>query len=147
MAGVFKMSGRTARLRCMHPSPLCTIVCVLIFISRLCVTAATETSASAQTNAPTRAKLKISGYGILGNRELKRILKTVQLGTKKPEFFDPIFVEDSTMILSSRVKRDGYLKPRLYAYLTLEHGGHIRVEAEELLDNPLPRPLQIKEVH
>jgi len=43
----------------------------VIFISRLCVSAATETNAPTQTNAPTRAKLKISGYGILGNRELK----------------------------------------------------------------------------
>jgi outer membrane protein insertion porin family len=116
-------------------------------MSRLCASAATETNAPAQTNAPTRARLRVTGYGILGNRELKRILRTVQLGTKRPEFFDPVFVEDSGMILSSRVRRDGYLKPKVYAYLTLEHGGHIRVEAEELLENPLPRPLRIKEAH
>jgi len=117
------------------------LLCILVFLSCFSVRAAT------QTNAPTRAKLRISGYGILGNRELKRILKTVQLGTKKPEFFDPVFVEDSAMILSSRVRRDGYLKPKVYASLTLEHGGHMRVEAQELLDNPLPRPLRIKSVH
>lgn len=117
-----------------------TLLCVLILISLFSVKAAT------QTNAPTRAKVKISGYGVLGNRELKRILKTVELGNRKPEFYGAVFVEDSALILSSRVKRDGYLKPKVYAYLTLEHGGHIRVEAQELLDNPLPRPLRIKRV-
>jgi outer membrane protein assembly complex protein YaeT len=117
------------------------LLCAFFFIPKLCVSAAT------QTNSPTRAKLKITGYGILGNRELKRIIKTVELGSRKPEFYGAVFVEDSALILSSRVKRDGYLKPKVYAYLTLEHGGHIRVEAQELLDNPLPRPLRIKEAH
>src|SRR5262245_7486047 len=123
------------------------LLCAFILGFRLCASAATETNAPAQTNGPTRAKLKITGYGILGNRELKRIIKTVELGSKKPEFFGEVFVEDSALILSSRIKRDGYLKPKVYAYLTLEHGGHIRVEAQELLDNPLPRPLRIKEAH
>jgi len=49
-------------------------------------------------------------------------------------------VEDSALILSSRVRRDGYLKPKVHAYLVLEHGGQVHVEAQELLDNPLPRP-------
>src|SRR5512136_2324328 len=39
-----------------------------------------------QTNAPP-AKLKISGYGFLGNRELKRILRTLELAGKKTQFF------------------------------------------------------------
>jgi outer membrane protein insertion porin family len=147
MASVLEMSRRTVRMRRTNLRPVCAIVCALICMSRLCVSAATETNAPTQTNAPTRAKLKISGYGILGNRELKRILKTVQLGTKKPEFYDPVFVEDSALILSSRVRRDGYLKPKVHAYLVLEHGGQVHVEAQELLDNPLPRPLRIKSVH
>src|SRR5580765_7888180 len=141
MASLFKMNRRAAISHCLRPSLLGVLVCTLLFIPRLCASAATE------TNAPTRAKLKITGYGILGNRELKRIIKTVELGSKKPEFYGAVFVEDSALILSSRVKRDGYLKPKVYAYLTLEHGGHIRVEAQELLDNPLPRPLRIKEAH
>src|SRR5690348_7285864 len=110
MARVFKMSGpsvteffdwerrggdtgrclRAARIPVTHCMRI--LLCTLMCMSGLCVSAATETNAPAQTNAPTRAKLRVSGYGILGNRELKRILKTVQLGTKKPEFFDPVFV-------------------------------------------------------
>src|SRR5947209_619257 len=54
-------------------------------------------SLAASTNAPPRAKLKISGYGILGNRELKRILSTVELGRTKPQFFGAPFVEDAAL--------------------------------------------------
>src|SRR5690349_4141867 len=61
---------------------------------------------------PKPAKIKISGYGLVGNFELKRILKTLELARKKPEFFDASFVEDSALILASRVKRDGYLYPK-----------------------------------
>src|SRR5256885_2539493 len=104
-------------------------------------------AAAAQTNAPPRAKLKVTGYGILGNRELKRILKTVELGNRKPEFYGATFVEDSALILSSRVKRDGFLKPKVIADLTLEHGGHMHVEANELIENPLPRPIRFTVVH
>jgi len=117
------------------------LLCLLLLSSML-----GSSQAAIQTNKPTHAKLKITGYGILGNRELKRILKTVELGNRKPEFYGAVFVEDSALILSSRVKSDGFLNPKVYAYLTLEHGGHLRVEAQELLDNPLPRPLRIKRV-
>jgi len=104
-----------------------------------------EPSPPASTNqvdaAP--AKLKISGYGLFGNRELKRILKTLELSGKKPQFFDSSFVEDAALILASRIKRDGYLKPEVLIELELEHGGHMRMRAEELIENPLPRPLRI----
>jgi outer membrane protein insertion porin family len=147
MASVFKMSRLKAMpfYKCLRLVGI--LFCALIFISRLDVSAETLTNAPTQTNAPTRAKLKVTGYGILGNRELKRIIKTVELGNRKPEFYGAVFIEDSALILNARVKRDGYLKPKVYAYLTLEHGGHMRVESQDLLDNPLPRPLRIKEVH
>jgi outer membrane protein insertion porin family len=96
-----------------------------------------------QTN-PEPAKLKVSGYGIFGNRELKRILRTLELSGKKPPLFGSSFVEDSALILSARIKRDGYLKPAISIYLELEHGGHMHVTADELVDNPLPRPLRFK---
>src|SRR5258707_6082411 len=50
-----------------------TLLCVLVLISpRASLAAASETK-------PKPAKLKISGYGILGDRELKRILRTLEL--------------------------------------------------------------------
>src|SRR5689334_13815106 len=74
-----------------------------------CLAAATRASDQTQTLAPKPAALRISGYGFLGNHELKRILQTLELAGKKPEFFSPSFVEDATLILASRIKRDGYL--------------------------------------
>src|SRR3954471_7531978 len=96
------------------------------------------------TNKP--AGLKIAGYGVLGNRELKRILRTMELSGTKPHLFAPAFVEDSALILISRIKRDGYLRPNLRVLVFLKDGEVIKRSAEELLDEPLDRSLQITRV-
>jgi len=89
------------------------------------------------------AKVKVSGYGLLGNFELKRILRTLELSGKKPAFFGPAFIEDAALILAARVKRDGYLKPRIVIQLELENGGHMLATDAELIETPLPRPLRV----
>ena len=89
------------------------------------------------------AKLQVSGYGLFGNRELKRILSTLELAGQKPQFFSASFVEDAALILASRVKRDGYLAPRIQIVLRSSDGKVMRVDAANLIDNPLPRPLRI----
>jgi outer membrane protein assembly complex protein YaeT len=91
------------------------------------------------------AKIKVSGYGFLGNRELKRILTTLELAGKKPEFFGPSFIEDSALVLTARVKHDGYLGPDIQIDLTLADGQKLHVNAADLVENPLPRPLRVKE--
>jgi outer membrane protein assembly complex protein YaeT len=91
------------------------------------------------------ARLKIEGYGLLGNRELKRTLKTLELAGKKPEFFTPDFIEDAALVLMARVKRDGYLNPEITIHLELDSGSHLQVRAHDLVDNPLPRPLRIRQ--
>ncbi len=95
---------------------------------------------------PKPARISISGYGILGNRQLKRILTTVELGGKKPEHLGSSFVEDAAMILLARIKRDGYLEPSMSIHLTLDNGERLVVGAAEVAENPLPRPLRIKRV-
>src|SRR6267154_1319743 len=80
---------------------------------------------------PKPAKIKVSGYGFLGNRELKRMLKTVELSGKKPQFFAPGFIEDAALMITSRVKRDGYLRPRIDIQLELADGGQLRIRAED----------------
>lgn len=102
---------------------------------------------AAETNAPTAALLKVSGYGFFGNRELARMLRTFELGGKKPAYFDATFAEDTALILTARVKRDGYLKPQISVRLTLDDGKELEVEAADLIDNPLPRPLRISRLH
>src|SRR5437899_10268543 len=97
----------------------------------------------AEKAKPKPAKLRISGYGILGSRELKRTLRTLELAGKKPPLFDPDFVEDAALILTSRVKRDGYLQPTISIRLRLADGGQVQVQAADLQEKPLPRPLRI----
>jgi outer membrane protein insertion porin family len=99
-----------------------------------------------KSEAPKPAKLSISGYGLFGDRELKRILKTLELSGKTPEFFDPTFVEDAALILASRIKRDGFLQPTITLRLILADGTRMQVKSEGLIESPLPRPLQIKSV-
>jgi outer membrane protein insertion porin family len=103
------------------------------------------TNTSAGPHRVKAAKLKISGYGILGNRELKRILTTLELGGKRPEALSSAFIEDATLVLTARVKRDGYLQPSITIRLTTTDGERISVRAEELLENPLPRELRLND--
>jgi outer membrane protein insertion porin family len=128
------------------PGIWCLVFGVLRGVALLCGTVACAgLAAPAQAEAPKTkpAQLQISGYGLLGNRELKRILRTLELGGKKPEFFDPSMIEDAALILTSRIKRDGYLEPTISIRLRLADGGQVQVQASELLENPLPRSLRI----
>src|SRR3954462_11327402 len=95
------------------------LVC-LLFTSFACGVAY-----AAESKEPKAAELKISGYGILGNRELKRILTTLELGGKKQKVFGASFVEDAALILSARIKRDGFLEPEVTISLGLAEGGQL----------------------
>ncbi|HXU75894.1 MAG TPA: BamA/TamA family outer membrane protein [Methylomirabilota bacterium] len=103
--------------------------------------------ASTNQTEPTPAEFRISGYGWFGNRELRRIIKTLELGKSKPEFFGAAFIEDAALILTARIKRDGFLLPIIDIDMDLEDGGHLHARETELLENPLPRSLQIRKVH
>lgn len=92
------------------------------------------------------ARLKISGYGILGNLELKHLIKTFDEKGKRREIYDANFIEDAALILMSRVSRDGYLKPKITVRLTLENGDVQTYEWREKLEEPLPRPTKAKRV-
>src|SRR5882724_9171223 len=111
-------------------------VCGFMLLSVFVAPAATS------TNEVKPAELKVSGFGWLGNRELKRVLKTLEFAQKNPQFFGSSFIEDASLILTSRVKRDGYLQPSIIINLTLTNGAHMKVQADELLENPLPGPLR-----
>jgi outer membrane protein insertion porin family len=131
--GVFQVNAGAR-----SPSRAILIIACCLFVFRFPAAAAP----TATTNEP--AHLKIRGYGLLGDRELKRILRTVELAGTKPEFFLPAFVEDSALILASRIKHDGYLMPRISILMTGEDGSQLRKTADEVIDNPLPRTFRIK---
>jgi outer membrane protein assembly complex protein YaeT len=73
------------------------------------------------------------------------MLVTLELAGKRPIYLQPSFVEDAALLLRARVKRDGYLNPFLTLRLTLAGGGQVHMRAQDLLENPLPRSLQITE--
>src|SRR5262245_42641608 len=68
---------------------------------------------------PKPAQLRISGYGLLGNRRLSTLIKTLQGDALKRQTFDANFIEDTALILLSRVKDDGFLEPTLEIQMTL----------------------------
>jgi outer membrane protein insertion porin family len=97
----------------------------------------------AKAARPKPAVLRISGYGLLANYELKRMLQTLELAGKTPESFSAAFVEDAALILAARVKRDGYLNPGIDIDLRLAGGATIEVDARSLVENPLPPSTRI----
>jgi hypothetical protein len=107
----------------------------------------TQTAAKDEALAePSPAKLDVNGYGFFGNLELKRLLRVLDPERAKREFYDAIFIEDALLLLMSRVNRDGYLKPRITAHLTLLDGEIVSYEWDRPLEEPLPRELKAKVV-
>ncbi|MFN7140042.1 MAG: POTRA domain-containing protein, partial [Limisphaerales bacterium] len=94
-----------------------------------------------------RAQLRISGYGLIGNFELRRLLQSLDLEWRTRQFFDANFIEDSALILLSSLERDGYLRPEVSVEMTLEDGVMVTNRWTTLLDPPLPRPFQARAVH
>jgi outer membrane protein assembly factor BamA len=135
MAYLFKMTWDYVHFR------LPKLSWLLLFLTLF--SAAISFGSETKAKQPKAATLQISGYGLLGNRELKRILRTLELAGTKPEFFAPSFVEDAALILSSRIKRDGFLEPEINIKVRMADGAEFEVEASDLLENPLLRSLRI----
>jgi hypothetical protein len=77
-------------------------------------------------NEKPSAALEISGYGLLGNLGLKRSLQLMEGTQKRRPFYDANYIDDAALILISTLKREGYLKPRIKAVLSLENGAEDR---------------------
>ncbi|MEO7298273.1 MAG: BamA/TamA family outer membrane protein [Verrucomicrobiota bacterium] len=104
------------------------------------------TVAFAGNSSTNDATLKVSGYGFFGDLQLKNLAKTFDDKGKHREFYDANFIEDTVLILMSRVSRDGYLKPTIAAHLTLEDGTRQSYDWSGTMREPIPRPLKAKHV-
>jgi outer membrane protein insertion porin family len=93
-----------------------------------------------------QANLDISGYGVIGNVELRRILKSLDLRWKERKSFDANFVEDAAMVVVSRLHQDGFLNPTIDVQLKLTDGRKLDFQWHDKIDPPLPRPLAATEV-
>ena len=100
---------------------------------------------ASETNSPPAAKFKITGYGFLGNLRLRRIIKLLEVPKQRPEFFDANFMEDSALILKSKIREDGFLEPKIVitAFRDDEKKGQRFFWNET---EPLPRPLNARRV-
>jgi outer membrane protein assembly complex protein YaeT len=100
----------------------------------------------AETNKIQHARLKITGFGPLGNRELKKTIRLMSGNKNPPEFYEANFVEDAALIIMSTLNRAGYLAPHISAALTLSDGQQQTFEWDQDIDTVLPGPLAIKRV-
>jgi outer membrane protein assembly complex protein YaeT len=115
----------------------------LVYLFLSCVFILT-TAAATETNS---AKVHISGYGLLGDLQLKKTLKMLEQGGKKPEFLTANYIEDAALILLSRVNHDGFLKGKVAAEIVLDTGSRQNVEWTGAIRDPLPRAWHAKSVH
>ena len=101
---------------------------------------------AAEKPEPPPAKLKVSGYGLFGNMRLKRTIKLLELQGRKPQFLGANFIEDSALILKSKLRDDGYLAPTISVAITLENNTKVNCELRDTMEEPLPRPMRAREV-
>jgi len=140
-----------ATLRHLLPEMIATILAVtprcwkalipLGLALMLLPTSATETP----TNEP--ARVEISGFGFLGNREIVRLLRNFQPDGKMPVVIDRTFVEDATLILLSRANDEGYLRAILNADFTMTDGGEQHLGWTNAMEALLPRDFAAREAH
>src|SRR5690606_4675589 len=64
------------------------------------------------------AKIKVRGYGLFGNRELKSTLELLSPGEDLPPLLPTSFVEDAVLVLFSRLEKDGFLNPAIDVTVT-----------------------------
>lgn len=107
-------------------------VWLIVVGAALCIAAQ-----AAETNPP--AVVKVSGFGLLRNRELVRLLRNFQTDHRQPTVIDRGFVEDAALVLFSRAESQGYLGPHLLARFTLVDGSEQRLESTNALAIQLPR--------
>jgi outer membrane protein assembly complex protein YaeT len=81
-------------------------------------------AADASTNKP--ARVKVSGYGLFGNREMRRLLLDFAPGGKMPPVIDRTFAEDAALLLLARAQDEGYLHATLKARFVLSDGSEAR---------------------
>lgn len=93
------------------------------------------------------AKIEFSGYGILGNRILKKLVRTVQEEDMKKELVDANFIENAGLMIISRLREDGRLQPTLVTDMWLDDGRRLSMRWHGTIDPPLPRPLYARRVH
>lgn len=114
---------------------------VLVLTLALWPAGATETP----TNEP--ARLKSSGFGVLGNRELVRLLQNFEPDGKMPVVIDRTFVEDAALIMLARAHDEGYLRATLSGDFTMTDGSRQHFAWTNALETVLPNDFAARVAH
>jgi len=99
------------------------------------------------TPKPKPAKLKVSGFGLLGNPLLRKIARQLLGDDRQPETFSANFLEDAAVVMLNRVRRVGYLDARLTGTFTYKDGTVATFVWKPGSDLILPRPLEVTRAH
>jgi outer membrane protein assembly complex protein YaeT len=91
------------------------------------------------------ATLKVSGVGLLRDRELRQSL-VLLLGAQRGVTFDANAIEDAAVMLVSALGEEGYQKPVVEIEATLADGTTKRLGFDASLETALPRPLDARAV-
>jgi outer membrane protein assembly factor BamA len=118
------------------------LLCLLLLVLRP-VWSPAETN-SVELVAP--AALRVSGYGLLENRALRRSLRELQADRQAP-VLDANFIEDAFLVLLNRLQDDGYLKPLIVGHLTLTNGEVLVIGWNGREELEVPRGVQVGEAH
>lgn len=95
---------------------------------------------------PKPAKVKVSGFGFFGNREMLRLLKSFQPDGEFPDAVSRNFIEDAALVLFSRASSEGYLNAAMVTSYRLSDGTMQTDTWTNVLQVRLPRDLTTREV-
>jgi outer membrane protein insertion porin family len=133
----------SAGLRCIKRGGILVISAVMALL--VSIVSGCATSQSRHAEKKPKAQVKITGYGILGDRNLKKLVALLQ-GKLNREYYDANFIEDTALILTSQLNRDGYLHPWITAVITTDDGGAIARTWTGKVAEPLPQSLRARKV-
>ncbi len=119
--------------------PRIVFPCVLALAAAMAVRGA----AAASSPAPPAATLRVSGVGLLRDREL-RLSLLLLLGAQRGATFDANAIEDAAVMLVSALGEEGYQKPVVEIEATLADGAVKRLVFDASLETVLPRPLEAR---
>lgn len=92
------------------------------------------------------ARMSIRGLGLIGNLELRGVLRGLRPASEAPVTYHADAVEDGAFLLLNHVRRQGFLDARVSVDLLLEDGTTATATWQEATDDPLRRPLAAREV-
>ena len=120
-------------------------ILLLLALAAAIAFVATAGASSAAPPALELATLKVSGVGLLRDRELRRSL-ILLLGAQRGVTFDASAIEDAAVMLVSALGEEGYQKPVVEIEATLADGEVKRMLFDASLETALPRPLAARRV-